>query len=163
MRGTWAPHGVKWWYLVPSMDHYRCHCIYVTKKEDRGTHTALNFTHKILHYPTILPQKMSSSRRTNWPMPWRAQHTKRHFTTLATPKQSQLSNSQIYSLRLQIICIKEQTLHNSVQWPNHPLYLTKCVQVWPNIFPQNSPISQKMMMWTVLQVFRIISTCPLHC
>ena len=31
VRGTWASHGVKGWYLGPSMDHYRCHRVYVTK------------------------------------------------------------------------------------------------------------------------------------
>ena len=30
VRGTWASHGVKGWYLGPSMDHYMCHHIYVT-------------------------------------------------------------------------------------------------------------------------------------
>ena len=32
VRGTWASHGVKGWYLVPSMNHYWCHHVYVTKK-----------------------------------------------------------------------------------------------------------------------------------
>ena len=36
VRGTWESHGVKGWYLVPSMKHYRCHHVYVTKK--RGEH-----------------------------------------------------------------------------------------------------------------------------
>ena len=36
VRGTWAAHVVKGWYLGPSMDHYRCHSVYITKT--RGNH-----------------------------------------------------------------------------------------------------------------------------
>ena len=31
VRGTWASHRVKGWYLPPSINHYRRHHIYVTK------------------------------------------------------------------------------------------------------------------------------------
>ena len=31
VRGTWSSHGVKRWHMVPSMNHYRCHNVYVTK------------------------------------------------------------------------------------------------------------------------------------
>ena len=31
VRGTWAAHGVKGWYIGPYMEHYRCHHIYITK------------------------------------------------------------------------------------------------------------------------------------
>ena len=31
VRGTWASHGVKVWYIGPSMNHYRCHHVYFTK------------------------------------------------------------------------------------------------------------------------------------
>ena len=31
VRGMWASHGVKDWYIGPSMNHYRCHHVYVTK------------------------------------------------------------------------------------------------------------------------------------
>ena len=31
VRGTWAPHGVKRWYLGPSMNNYCCHHVYITK------------------------------------------------------------------------------------------------------------------------------------
>ena len=37
VRGTWAAHGVKLWYLCPSMDHYGCHCVYINKtRGERG-------------------------------------------------------------------------------------------------------------------------------
>ena len=31
VRGTWSSHGVKGWYISPSMNHYSCHHVYVTK------------------------------------------------------------------------------------------------------------------------------------
>ena len=31
VRGTWASHGVKGWYIGPSMEHYRCYHVYITK------------------------------------------------------------------------------------------------------------------------------------
>ena len=31
VRGTWESHWVKGWYLGPSMNHYWCHHVYVTK------------------------------------------------------------------------------------------------------------------------------------
>ena len=49
-------------------------------------------------------------------MPWRTQNSKRNFPTSATNKWSQLSNSQIYFPRWQIIWSNEQTLHISNQW-----------------------------------------------
>ena len=86
VRGTWASHGVKGWYLGPSMNQYKCHCVYVTKKKDSATQIALNFPHTIIHSPTILPQKMSSLRHMHYPTPWRTQRPKRHFTTSTTLK-----------------------------------------------------------------------------
>ena len=50
-------------------------------------------------------------------------------------------------------------LHNRSQWPNPPLCLTNSVQHWPNLYPWNIPILQKIMMKIVLQVFSTISTC----
>ena len=35
VRGTWTYHGVKGWYIGPSMNHYRYHHFYVTKKKRR--------------------------------------------------------------------------------------------------------------------------------
>ena len=66
--GTWAYHGVKGQYLGSSMNHYRCHHVYITKKEENETQIVLSFYHITLHSPTILPHKMSSPRRMNYPM-----------------------------------------------------------------------------------------------
>ena len=83
--GTWASHGVKGWYLGPSMEDYSCHCVHITKKRGERDSDCVNFFHTILHSLTILPQKMSSLRRKIWPMPYRTQQPKRHFLTYATP------------------------------------------------------------------------------
>ena len=141
VRVTWSSYGVKWWYLGPSMNHYQCHHAYVTKKRGERDSYFVEFSHIILHSPTLLPRKMSSSRRMNYPMPWRTQHPKRHFPTLATPKWLQVNDSPRSFPRWQIMWRKEQTIHNSKQWKNPPLYLRNCVQIGPNLFPQYSPIS----------------------
>ena len=68
VRGTWTSHEVKGWYLGPSTNNYRRHRLYVTKKRGEQDSDCVEFFHTILHSPTILPQKMSSSRRTNKPV-----------------------------------------------------------------------------------------------
>ena len=97
------------------MNHYRCHCVYVTKKEERATQILLVFPTK---YSTPLQfiLRMSSLRRTNYLMLWIAQHPKRHFPTSETTKWLQLRNYQIYFLRWHIIFSKDQTLCTRNQW-----------------------------------------------
>ena len=82
VRGTWAAHGVKVWYLGLSMEHYRCHRVYFTQKREERYSDCVEFFHTIILSLTIIPHKMSSSRRMNWPMPHRTQYPKRHFLTL---------------------------------------------------------------------------------
>ena len=43
VRRTWASHGVKWWYLGPSMEHYICHCVYVTKTRGESDSYCVDF------------------------------------------------------------------------------------------------------------------------
>jgi hypothetical protein len=31
-RRTWAPHGQDGWYIGPSLEHYRCYTVYITKR-----------------------------------------------------------------------------------------------------------------------------------
>ena len=53
VRGTWAAHGVKGWYLGPSMNHYRCHHVYVTNtRGERDSDCVEFFPHN-----TPLPYK----------------------------------------------------------------------------------------------------------
>ena len=56
VRGTWESHGAKVWYIGPSMDHYRYHCVYVTKIRGERESDYVEF------YPhnTPLPYKSSS-------------------------------------------------------------------------------------------------------
>ena len=112
VRGTWASHRVNGWNIGTSANHYRCHHVYVTKTRGERDSDCVEFSHIILHSPTILPQKMSSLRRVNYTMPWRTQHPKRHFPPSATTKWSQLSNYPRYFPRRKIMRRKEQTLHS---------------------------------------------------
>jgi hypothetical protein len=71
-RRTWAPHGQDGWYIGPSLEHYRCYTVYITKKRsnrivetvdffpqrfilpftsshDLATQAASDLTHALLH------------------------------------------------------------------------------------------------------------------
>jgi hypothetical protein len=71
-RRTWAPHGQDGWYIGPTMEHYRCYTVYITKtrgnrivetveffpekftlpfpsSQDLATQAASDLTHTLLH------------------------------------------------------------------------------------------------------------------
>ena len=56
VRGTWAAHGVKVWYLGPSMEHYRYHCVYITKTRGERNTDCVDFFSR----NTPLPYNYSS-------------------------------------------------------------------------------------------------------
>ena len=56
VRGKWSSHGVKGWYLGPSMDHYICHHVYVTKTRGERESGWVNF----FSHNTPLPYNSSS-------------------------------------------------------------------------------------------------------
>ena len=87
VRVIWAVHGVKGCYLGPSMDHYRFHCVYMTKTRGECDSDCVEFFRTILLSLTTLPQKISSLQRTSWPIPCRNQHQKLNFLTLGNPKR----------------------------------------------------------------------------
>ena len=85
-RETWSTHGVKGWYIGPSMEHYRCHRVYITKTRGELDSDRIEFFHTLILSLTILPQKISSSWNTNWTMSCITQNPKRHFLISETPK-----------------------------------------------------------------------------
>jgi hypothetical protein len=71
-RRTWAPHGQDGWYIGPSLEHYRCYTVYITKtrsnrivetveffpqtfilpfpsSQDLATQATSDLTHALLH------------------------------------------------------------------------------------------------------------------
>ena len=56
VRDNWTPYGVKGWYLGPSMNHYRCHHVYVKKTRGERESDCVDF---FLHN-TPLPYKYSA-------------------------------------------------------------------------------------------------------
>ena len=52
----WASHGVKDWYIGPSMNHYRCHHVYVTKTRGERDSDSVEF----FQHNTQLPYKYSA-------------------------------------------------------------------------------------------------------
>ena len=61
VRGTWASHGVKGWYLGPSMNHYQYHHVYITKTREEQDSDCVEF---FLHN-TSLPYKSSAENAKN--------------------------------------------------------------------------------------------------
>ena len=56
LRGTWESNGLKGWYLGPSIEHYRCHRVYVTKKRGERDSDCVEFS----SHNTPLPYISSS-------------------------------------------------------------------------------------------------------
>jgi hypothetical protein len=49
-RRTWAPHGQDGWYIGPSLEHYRCYTVYITKtRSNRVVETVDLFPEKITY------------------------------------------------------------------------------------------------------------------
>jgi hypothetical protein len=71
-RRTWAPYGIDGWYIGPSLEHYRCYTVYITKtrgniivetvdffpekitlpfpsSQELATQAAAELTHALLH------------------------------------------------------------------------------------------------------------------
>ena len=61
LRGTWSPHGVKGWYLGPSMNHYRCHHVFITKTRGERDSDCVDF----FPHNTPLPYKSSADNATS--------------------------------------------------------------------------------------------------
>jgi hypothetical protein len=53
-RRTWAPHGKDGWYIGPSLKHYRCYTVYITKTRSNRIVETVNFSpHKFkLPFPS---------------------------------------------------------------------------------------------------------------
>jgi hypothetical protein len=54
-RGTWAEHSTDGWYIGTSMEHYRCHKIYVKKTKGERISDTVFFKHKYITQPTVTP------------------------------------------------------------------------------------------------------------
>lgn len=54
-RGTWAEHSSNGWYIGTSMEHYRCHIIYVKKTRSESISDTVFFKHKYITQPTVTP------------------------------------------------------------------------------------------------------------
>ena len=60
VRGTWSCHGVRGWYLGPSMHHYRCHKVYISStRGERDSDCVEFFPH---NFP--LPYRSSAENAT---------------------------------------------------------------------------------------------------
>jgi hypothetical protein len=42
-RRTWAPHGQDGWYIGPTLEHYRCYIVYITKTRSERVVETVDF------------------------------------------------------------------------------------------------------------------------
>jgi hypothetical protein len=55
-KNSWAANATKGWYLQTSLEHYRCHVIYVKKTRSERVTDTVHFKHKHITQPTIAPE-----------------------------------------------------------------------------------------------------------
>ena len=135
VRGTWSSHGVKEWYLIPSMNHYRFHRLYVTKTRLEWDSDCVNF----FSHNTPLPYNSSSenfiitahelAHALKKPAPQAPFSNKGDSQMVSIEKLSQIFSKVADNFQKRADPPRQQTVKNS------PLYLRKCVHIWPNFFP----------------------------
>jgi hypothetical protein len=55
-RASWAPHGLRGFYLGPSLEHYRCHLVHVLKTSSiRVSDTIACFPNPLFHFESPAP------------------------------------------------------------------------------------------------------------
>ena len=157
--GTWESHGVKGWYLGPSMSHYRCHHVYVTKERGEQDSDWVEFSphNTPLHYNSSSENVIIAARELAYDLNNLAPQAP--FSNIGDSQIFTIDQLPRYFKWQQIMREKQQILHKSKQWKNPPLYLRKCIKIGPNLFPQYIPMSLKMMRGRNLQIFSTKSTC----
>lgn len=54
-RKSWEERSLDGWYLSTSLEHYRCHRIYVKNTQDERISNTINFKHRYITQPTVTP------------------------------------------------------------------------------------------------------------
>jgi hypothetical protein len=52
-QGSWAPHGIKGWYVGPAMEHYRCWTIHVTSTNSERIGDTVEFFPQYTKVPRL--------------------------------------------------------------------------------------------------------------
>ena len=58
-RKSWEERSLDGWYLGTSLDHYRCHRVYVKNSKDERISNTINFKHRYITQPTVTPVDMA--------------------------------------------------------------------------------------------------------
>jgi hypothetical protein len=62
-RRTWAPHGQDGWYIGPSLEHYRCYTVYITKTRSNIIVETVNFFSTKIHLTISIISRFGNSGR----------------------------------------------------------------------------------------------------
>ncbi len=57
-RKSWGEHSSDGWYLTTSLDHYRCHIIFVKATQAKLISDTVCFKHKHITQPTLTPEDL---------------------------------------------------------------------------------------------------------
>ena len=58
-RQSWEERSLDGWYIGTSLDHYRCHRVYVKNTRDERISNTINFKHRYITQPTVTPIDMA--------------------------------------------------------------------------------------------------------
>jgi hypothetical protein len=63
-RSTWAPHGLDGWYLGPTLEHYRCYTVHITKTWGHRIVETVDFFPEKITLPFSTPQDQATKAAT---------------------------------------------------------------------------------------------------
>jgi hypothetical protein len=60
-RRTWAPHGQDGWYIGPTLEHYRCYMVYITKTISNRIVETVGFFNTYIHLTISIISRFGDS------------------------------------------------------------------------------------------------------
>jgi hypothetical protein len=85
-RRNWAPHGQDGWYIGPSLEHYRCYKVYVTKTRGERVVETVELFPRNSRYHFLQLKIWPLKQQRNSLMPYYTRNHQAHFVTSATNK-----------------------------------------------------------------------------
>jgi hypothetical protein len=148
-RGTWAPHAVEGWYLVPAMRHYRCYRVWAWNTN------AEQIANTLTWFPTDTAMPIHSSTD----IVMAAAHDLTHALLNPAPSSplSPLNDSQRHRL-LQLTDIFQQHTHHPDHIPSEPPAASLSLVPPPNPLHIHDPDS----VTTITPSFTLTDTPTTH-
>jgi hypothetical protein len=78
-RQTLAPHGHYGWYIAPTLEHYRCYTVYITKTRGERVVETVDFFPKVSSYRFLQHKIWPLKQQHNTIMPCYTRNQQAHF------------------------------------------------------------------------------------